>query len=216
MGGGVWSGRRDSNPRPSPWQGDALPTEPLPLGPTASKGGAEGQDRTGDTAIFSRVLYRLSYLGPKTSHAELPVGGPQDTTALSGSATGGWAIRRVPNPRRRRQDGPLARPTDRRTGRAGAQVGVPPADGPLVRPTDRRTGRAGAQVDLPRSNGPLARPREDSAARTAPRRPSPPGSATARLPVPRDSRRDSPTPARRATRPRPSRAAGRRSAAAGD
>src|SRR2546426_6128911 len=24
------SGRRDSNPRPSPWQGDALPTEPLP------------------------------------------------------------------------------------------------------------------------------------------------------------------------------------------
>ncbi len=26
-----WSGRRDSNPRPSPWQGDALPTEPLPL-----------------------------------------------------------------------------------------------------------------------------------------------------------------------------------------
>jgi hypothetical protein len=25
------SGRRDSNPRPSPWQGDALPTELLPL-----------------------------------------------------------------------------------------------------------------------------------------------------------------------------------------
>jgi hypothetical protein len=27
-------------------------------------GGAESQDRTGDTAIFSRVLYQLSYLGP--------------------------------------------------------------------------------------------------------------------------------------------------------
>src|SRR4029453_18309124 len=27
-----WSGRRDSNPRPSPWQGDALPTEPRPRG----------------------------------------------------------------------------------------------------------------------------------------------------------------------------------------
>src|SRR5256714_12451761 len=26
------SGRRDSNPRPSPWQGDALPTEPRPRG----------------------------------------------------------------------------------------------------------------------------------------------------------------------------------------
>ncbi len=25
--------------------------------------GAESQDRTGDTAIFSRVLYQLSYLG---------------------------------------------------------------------------------------------------------------------------------------------------------
>gem|GEM_PF-1610301 len=27
------SGRRDSNPRPSPWQGDALPTEPRPHAP---------------------------------------------------------------------------------------------------------------------------------------------------------------------------------------
>ena len=62
-----WSGRRDSNPRPSPWQGDALPTEPLPLDDHRLPdriGGAESQDRTGDTAIFSRVLYRLSYLGP--------------------------------------------------------------------------------------------------------------------------------------------------------
>ena len=33
-----WSGRRDSNPRPSPWQGDALPTEPLPLGSCAPPG----------------------------------------------------------------------------------------------------------------------------------------------------------------------------------
>src|SRR3989337_826949 len=68
-GGREWSGRRDSNPRPSPWQGDALPTEPLPLDdarPSHPRGGAESQDRTGDTAIFSRVLYQLSYLGPST------------------------------------------------------------------------------------------------------------------------------------------------------
>ena len=26
----TWSGQRDSNPRPSPWQGDALPAEPCP------------------------------------------------------------------------------------------------------------------------------------------------------------------------------------------
>ena len=30
----MWSGRRDSNPRPSPWQGDALPAEPRPREPS--------------------------------------------------------------------------------------------------------------------------------------------------------------------------------------
>lgn len=29
--------------------------------------GAEGQNRTGDTMIFSHVLYRLSYLGTRLS-----------------------------------------------------------------------------------------------------------------------------------------------------
>ena len=45
-------------------------TEPLPLAnadvvPTDSAGSrrAEGQSRTGDTGIFSAVLYHLSYLG---------------------------------------------------------------------------------------------------------------------------------------------------------
>ena len=60
-----WSGRRGSNPRPQPWQGCALPAEPLPLEKILPPiGGAESQIRTGDTAIFSRVLYQLSYLGP--------------------------------------------------------------------------------------------------------------------------------------------------------
>ena len=58
--GEEWSGRRDSNPRPSPWQGDALPTEPLPLEDVPAGVGAESQIRTGDTAIFSRVLYQLA------------------------------------------------------------------------------------------------------------------------------------------------------------
>ena len=34
-------------------------------------GGAESQIRTGDTAIFSRVLYQLSYLGPIASQASV-------------------------------------------------------------------------------------------------------------------------------------------------
>src|SRR4029079_6669564 len=79
-----WSGRRDSNPRPSPWQGDALPTEPLPLEERDHRldDGAESQDRTGDTAIFSRVLYQLSYLGPMDNQARSPVGAGEDTTGL--------------------------------------------------------------------------------------------------------------------------------------
>jgi hypothetical protein len=65
----IKSGRWDSNPRPSPWQGDILPTEPRPhFGRLIDRGmetilSAESQSRTGDTAIFSRVLYQLSYLG---------------------------------------------------------------------------------------------------------------------------------------------------------
>jgi hypothetical protein len=33
--------------------------------PFTIRSGAETQDRTGDTSIFSAVLYRLSYLGKK-------------------------------------------------------------------------------------------------------------------------------------------------------
>ena len=64
----AWSGRGDSNPRPLPWQGSALP-----LSYSRSKRlmmsfeyGAEGQNRTDDTSIFSAVLYQLSYLGDST------------------------------------------------------------------------------------------------------------------------------------------------------
>ena len=38
---------------------------------TTASGGAESQDRTGDTAIFSRVLYQLSYLGPMANQASV-------------------------------------------------------------------------------------------------------------------------------------------------
>ena len=54
-----WSGRRDSNPRPQPWQGCALP---LSYFRTTIASGGETQNRTGDTRIFSPLLYLLSYL----------------------------------------------------------------------------------------------------------------------------------------------------------
>jgi hypothetical protein len=54
-----WSGRRDSNPRHSPWQGDALPLSHSRM----YFFGAQGRNRTTDTRIFSPLLYLLSYLG---------------------------------------------------------------------------------------------------------------------------------------------------------
>ena len=52
-----WSGLRGSNSLPPPWQGGALPDELRP------QIGASGQNRTGDTRIFSPLLYQLSYRG---------------------------------------------------------------------------------------------------------------------------------------------------------
>ena len=54
----IWSGRRDSNSRRSPWQGDALP-----LSHSRIFDGASGWNRTADTGIFSPLRYRLSYKG---------------------------------------------------------------------------------------------------------------------------------------------------------
>ena len=43
-------------------------------------GGAESQNRTGDTAIFSRVLYQLSYLGPVDRRPIGSDGATEDST----------------------------------------------------------------------------------------------------------------------------------------
>ena len=40
--------------------------------------GAEGQNRTGDTRIFSPLLYRLSYLGMNPSETNQSIKGPPD------------------------------------------------------------------------------------------------------------------------------------------
>ena len=84
------SDRRDSNPRPQPWQGCTPPTEPLshkrvmgieptylawkasvlPLNYTRTyiifQASAQNRNRTSDTRIFSPLLYQLSYLGIST------------------------------------------------------------------------------------------------------------------------------------------------------
>ena len=60
-----WSGKRDSNSRPQPWQGCALPTELFP------QHGASAQNRTVDTGIFSPLLYQLSYRGIMATRTRL-------------------------------------------------------------------------------------------------------------------------------------------------
>jgi hypothetical protein len=52
--------RSTTEPRPPEQQ-----IEELRYRPDLSAESAESQNRTGDTAIFSRVLYQLSYLGLK-------------------------------------------------------------------------------------------------------------------------------------------------------
>ena len=69
-------------------------------------GGAESQDRTGDTAIFSRVLYQLSYLGPMANQARSPVGGAEDTTGLRRASTSADRQARSPG----RVSGRMVRP----------------------------------------------------------------------------------------------------------
>ena len=60
----LWSGRRDSNSRRSPWQGDALPLSHSRIFSFVKKiSGASWWNRTADTGIFSPLLYRLSYRG---------------------------------------------------------------------------------------------------------------------------------------------------------
>ena len=71
-----WSGRRDSNSRPSPWQGDALPLSHSRIY------GAQNRNRTSDTWIFSPLLYQLSYLGIRNIFMKLPETGIEPVRVL--------------------------------------------------------------------------------------------------------------------------------------
>ena len=76
------------------------------------EGGAEGQDRTGDTAIFSRVLYRLSYLGPMANRVGCPSADrriPRPSEGLPWPGRCDTTIRDL----RRRPTLPYSRPTSR-------------------------------------------------------------------------------------------------------
>ena len=70
------SARRDSNSRPSPWQGDALPLSHSRIY------GAQNRNRTSDTWIFSPLLYQLSYLGVKNIFMKLPETGIEPVRVL--------------------------------------------------------------------------------------------------------------------------------------
>ena len=60
----AWSERRGSNPRPSDWKSETLPTELRSHSNQFSKEqyGADGGNRTRDLILTKDVLYRLSYV----------------------------------------------------------------------------------------------------------------------------------------------------------
>ncbi len=93
----VWSGRRGSNPRPSPWQGDALPTEPLPQpNRNSTKLVLACQPRA--TAISVQLFYALTLLRLSLGDAINSVEGKRSTIlglgnwdAEHGAAGPGWS-----------------------------------------------------------------------------------------------------------------------------
>ncbi len=97
----VVQARRDSNPQPPVLETGALPVELRTLARTTGHPPAgepvdgQGRNRTADTAIFSRVLYQLSYLAKKTPE-------PFRCGRLGRELAGGY--RRVPLPRPRGLD----------------------------------------------------------------------------------------------------------------
>ncbi len=108
---GEWSGRRDSNPRPSPWQGDALPTEPLPLD-VPTRGWCREPDSNWRHRDFqSRALpTELSRPGPGLPRGS--VGAAQNTMGPVRAA---------------RRAGPSARPTGPRAAARRARRAPRPA-----------------------------------------------------------------------------------------
>ena len=104
-----------------------------PMHATTAMGGAESQIRTGDTAIFSRVLYQLSYLGPMANQ----VGRPSATAGYHGPrGLDGRGRRRT----RTRPDRTRGRSAAGRVGRVERRLA-----GQLAQPVDpvedRRVGR---------------------------------------------------------------------------
>src|SRR4051794_30926136 len=87
------SGRRDSNPRPSPWQGDALPAEPRPRARETSQSGSHDSRSLWHDPVMSapdpRWPRAAEWLaaGPGTRAVDIAVlGVPAFATSLSPTA----------------------------------------------------------------------------------------------------------------------------------
>jgi hypothetical protein len=126
------SGRRDSNPRPSPWQGDALPTEPRPrsgpgTGPTGSLRRAYGTVADpGAHANSGSGVSVKKHRSERTvvTHAANPSRGPFGAANPSRGAPGIGKSR----PARGDEPGSMTHKlprTRRRCGRARPRRGVP-------------------------------------------------------------------------------------------
>ena len=72
------------DPRPQPWQGCALPLSYFRIGAYILDGGGT-QNRTGDTRIFSPLLYHLSY---PALHSTFKMAGPTRLELATFGVTG--------------------------------------------------------------------------------------------------------------------------------
>ena len=64
-----WSGKRESNPRPSAWEADALPTELFPLGSPKASRAPGGRQGLPTASVYACVALASLFRGLETSTA---------------------------------------------------------------------------------------------------------------------------------------------------
>jgi hypothetical protein len=118
---GIWSGKRDSNPRPSAWEADALPTELfpriLPVAGSSAADGAGSQGARGAPRGTSSVARPRTGARPRFSRSAPRTGRPARRAPRRRSP-------RTTPPRRSARRRPGSSRARARTGRAASRSGA--------------------------------------------------------------------------------------------
>ena len=140
------SGRRDSNPRPSPWQGDALPAEPRPhASPESPRAGPP--DRSGVASELYPILAQPPTRNRSQAQKSVPRTLPADS--IHSITPGQPPSLSRPAPTKTAPNSSLAPPRDPSTL-------APPTQAPAASPVIRSPSRSPPPI-LPRLCRPCAR-----------------------------------------------------------